>query len=202
MRIASLSSNLFSNFLLSFSAIIINCSRDHISVVFKLHGSVWPKVWPWCLWNVSVATIIWNLNHFDIVDLTRKSSRTYFRRWYCGLRKVFLRLTHYIDIAFFFLQSTEESRSSTSQSSSHSSSLATSATRSIGFGRHVAIWELRCMPQRCWPPAPHSIRPERLGRRSRYGGPISSIVSLSSSRLLCTWSNMKIRLISICFWSP
>jgi predicted membrane chloride channel (bestrophin family) len=38
-------------------------SRDHLSVIFQLYGSVWPEVIPYCLFNVGLVLL-----DFFVVD--------------------------------------------------------------------------------------------------------------------------------------
>ena len=45
-------------------------TRKHASVIFKLNGSVWPKVLPYCIWNVLVTAGTYLLLTKADVDLT------------------------------------------------------------------------------------------------------------------------------------
>jgi predicted membrane chloride channel (bestrophin family) len=43
---------------------------NHLSVLLQMYGSVWPKVFPWCIATMLVSYGIILLRDFDIVDLT------------------------------------------------------------------------------------------------------------------------------------
>jgi len=49
---------------------IIYNTSDHAHVVFNLHGSVWPRVLPFCLLNILITIFIYNLPHYVDVDIT------------------------------------------------------------------------------------------------------------------------------------
>ena len=44
--------------------------RNHFAVIFKLQGSVWPKVFPFCLFNVLVTAGVYFLLEHTGIDLT------------------------------------------------------------------------------------------------------------------------------------
>lgn len=43
---------------------------NHLEVLTQLNGSVWPRVLPFCLFNVCLTVIIYYLKHYNIVDLS------------------------------------------------------------------------------------------------------------------------------------
>mmetsp|Transcript_8142 Transcript_8142/g.17638 ORF Transcript_8142/g.17638 Transcript_8142/m.17638 type:complete len:119 (-) Transcript_8142:73-429(-) len=48
---------------------IIYNNKSHLSVIFKLQGSIWPEVLPFCIFNVAVTLAIWIMRERDVVDL-------------------------------------------------------------------------------------------------------------------------------------
>jgi len=49
---------------------IIYDSSDHLNVLFNLHGSVWPRVLPFCLLNCLLTIVIYNVPHYFDIDIT------------------------------------------------------------------------------------------------------------------------------------
>lgn len=49
---------------------VIYDAKDHVKVIFTLHGSVWPSVLPWCVFNTVVTCTIWALGYYEVADLT------------------------------------------------------------------------------------------------------------------------------------
>jgi predicted membrane chloride channel (bestrophin family) len=47
---------------------------DHFSVLVQMHGSVWPKVFPWCVIVAVFTAAIYYLRQYNIVDLTIQSN--------------------------------------------------------------------------------------------------------------------------------
>jgi predicted membrane chloride channel (bestrophin family) len=45
-------------------------SENHIGVITQMHGSLWPKVLPYCLINVALSAVLQLLKGYDIVDLS------------------------------------------------------------------------------------------------------------------------------------
>jgi hypothetical protein len=45
-------------------------SESHIGVMTQMHGSLWPKVLPYCLINMVLSGVIQLLKSYDIVDLS------------------------------------------------------------------------------------------------------------------------------------
>ena len=49
---------------------IIYDAKDHCRVIFSIHGSVWPAVLPWCLFNTLVAVVIFAVKRYSSLDLS------------------------------------------------------------------------------------------------------------------------------------
>jgi predicted membrane chloride channel (bestrophin family) len=49
-------------------------SDDHFAVLFQMYGSVWPKVFPWCVFISGLSAGIFYLRQEDIIDLTIQSN--------------------------------------------------------------------------------------------------------------------------------
>jgi predicted membrane chloride channel (bestrophin family) len=49
---------------------VIYDAKDHFSVICSLHGSILPRVLPWCLWNTAVLVVVWLLQKHGIIDLS------------------------------------------------------------------------------------------------------------------------------------
>lgn len=52
-------------------------ARDHLGIIFRIHGSVLPQVLPWCAWNVAVSCLIRFLRLTGTCNLTFKGGLGY-----------------------------------------------------------------------------------------------------------------------------
>lgn len=51
--------------------------RDHIKVVTQLHGSVWPRVWPFCVGNLLVQALVYLLKQQNLDVSASKTGHLY-----------------------------------------------------------------------------------------------------------------------------
>jgi len=45
-------------------------TENHVKILTQLHGSVWPRVLPYCCCNIIITSVIYYLRHHRDVDLT------------------------------------------------------------------------------------------------------------------------------------